>query len=62
MDQAASRALKLVFLAVLSLLFVVGGLWFYLSSGLIVGLAGPFLAVSLLLYVGYDVYTTVVAA
>lgn len=62
MEQAVTRALKLVFLAVLAVVFVSAGLWLYLATGLIVGLAGPFLAVVLLLYVVYDVYDTVTAS
>jgi len=62
MDQAVARAIKLSFLAVLALVFVIGGLWVYLAVELLLGLVGPFLAVILLLYVGYDIYDTVVAA
>lgn len=61
MDDAAARALKLLVLLGMSLLFLVGGLWAYLGPGLVLGLAGPVFALFLVLYVVNDAYANVFA-
>jgi len=62
MDDVAQRALKLVILTALAVVFVTGGLWVFLGVGLLIGLAGPMFAGVLMLYVGYDIYDVVSAA
>jgi len=62
MDDVAQRALKLVILTTLAVVFVTGGLWVFLGVGLLIGLAGPMFAGVLMLYVGYDIYDVVSAA
>ncbi len=57
MDETAMRAVKLVALVGVAVVFLTAGLWVYLGLGLVLGLAGPTFSFVLLFYVTNDVYT-----
>lgn len=59
MGRVVVRLLKHLTLVGLACAFLGAGVGLYLLTGLILGLAGPFLAALLVLYVGADIYDTV---